>query len=472
MKNKILLQAAGLVFLGSLCPILSSCEDDVSAIGSGMVPSEVNISVDSTTFDLKGHVIEAMAFDSRSTTTLIGSINTPEFGRLRCSYVTQLLPSESISIPDSISPANIDSVRMILRVPRALITGDSLSPQQATVYRLTEQLPKNILSNWNPEGKYSPTPLGKSNYTLSAISMGSSANISKDVISLRVPMPKKLGEDALRKYREDPSLFLWPQDFAKEFPGLYITSTFGKGCIASVTYTQIYVYTHHNETVSEKIDSTYVTKIKSVRDSTCFFTSAPEVLSSNIIDFTPSETLRSRIADGEILLTSPGGYHVSFTFPAEKVLEEFRKKNYDLAVINNLSLSIPGEKISNDLGIDVPPTLLLIQKMKVETFFAENKVPDNITSFIMKWNSTTGKYTVSSMRPYIMELNSKDTITEEDTEFVVIPVSTKSETVQTSDDTTIEYTTSCEPYLAGPTIVKLNIDKSTIVFTFSNQKIM
>ncbi|MCM1378293.1 MAG: DUF4270 domain-containing protein [Clostridium sp.] len=450
---------------------VASCEDEVSTIGSGIRPADVTINVDSAQFNLHGHSIETPEIDSRSTSTLLGTIDTESYGRLECSFVTQLLPAQNVNIPDSIKPADIDSVKLIMRIPRGKFTGDSLTPQQVTVYRLTNQLPANISSTYNPEGNYDASPMGRQNYTLSALSMGSTANLSKSILNIQVPMPRDFGVDALKKYREDPEFFLWPAIFAKSFPGLYLKSTFGKGCVAALSSVGIYVYTHHKQSVAQVVDNKVETTIKTIKDSTIFFTSAPEVLSNNIISYRPSTTLRQLVADGNAIITTPGGFASTFIFPAEEVLEKYYKKTTDLGVINNLTMSIPGEKITNPLEIGVPQTLLMVKKSEAETFFSDSKVPDFKTSFLCIWDAQKGSYKVNNMRDYIIAMANMSKITDADKEFMLVPVNTQYQTVTNSDGTEKNICTSCVPYLSTPTMVRLRTERATIVFTYSNQTI-
>lgn len=450
----------------------SSCEDEAGVIGGGLRPTDVSIYVDSTAFNVNGKSVEALSIDSRSTSVLLGKIQTPNYGNLSCSYVTQLMPAESISIPNSITPEDIDSVRLILRMPIANVTGDSLAPQQLKVYRLTQPLDQSISSSYNPDGKYDPKPLGTRNYTLSGFTMEGKNTAS--LISVEVEMPLAIGQDALRQYRKDPAMFQWPEQFAKEFNGLYVRSTFGKGCIGAVSNTGIYVFTHHNETKYETdSEGVTTTKIQQVADSTCFFSSAPEVISSNIITYNPSDDIKQLVAKGETIVTTPGGYNASIIFPTEDVLKKFWEANSDLGVINNLTFSIPAEKIGEDTEFDVPPTLLLVKKSKAESFFKENKVPDSKESFIGTWDSSTGLYSFGSLRAYIEELKNKQgEIKPEDVEFMIVPVLTTSESVPNSDGSTTLYYTGCVPYLLRPTMARLHTERARIVFTYSNQTIL
>ncbi|MCM1152156.1 MAG: DUF4270 domain-containing protein [Muribaculum sp.] len=461
---------AAAVFASAL---FSSCEDDLSPIGEGLRPTDVTINVDSTAFNLNGKTVEALSIDSRSTTTMLGSINVADYGRLNCSYVTQLLPASDVSIPDSIAPTDIDSVRLILRIPMSTITGDTLSPQQLTVYRLKDQLPADINSSYDPEGKYYPTPLGKRNYTLSGIALGNgeiSGTSKNRGISLRVTLPRELGVDALQRYRTNPDIFQWPEEFAKVFPGLYVKSSFGKGCIASISSSEVYVYTHHKAYTSVPGENgSYTTVLKEIRDSTCFFTSAPEVLSSNIISYTPSEIIHNLALSADPVVTSPGGYNARITFPARELLKTFREKDVNLSVINNLTFFIPAHKVDNQLGIGVPPKLLMVKTSEADAFFSEGKVPDDKTSFVCTFSETDSSYKFGSLRSYIVALNEKEEITEDDCDFMLIPVQTETESVTQSDGTVTEYYTGCVPYMAKPTMCRLFTDRAVIVFTYSNQ---
>lgn len=141
---------------------LASCEDEVSPIGGSIFNGEVAINVDSLILKIDAQSIEADIIDARSTTNLIGNINVAEYGRLSSAYVTQLLSAADLAIPDSIGVNRVDSMKMVLEIPRNMTIGDTLAPQQLKVYRLNRQLPQDIRSNFNPEGYYDPAEDRKS----------------------------------------------------------------------------------------------------------------------------------------------------------------------------------------------------------------------------------------------------------------------------------------------------------------------
>lgn len=466
----------------SLLFAVTACEDDTSLIGGEIRPNDVSITVDSAAFDISGRTVDAPALDGRSTSTMLGAIRTPEYGALRCSYVTQLLPAKNLTIPDSIKSADIDSVRLILNFPISSITGDSLSPQQVSVFRLSEKLPSNLGADYNPSGKYFSKPMGVRNYTLSSITMGEETvtvtNTQTDTkikqISLRVPFPVEFGRKAVEQYRTDPSIFEWPAKFANEFYGLYVESSFGKGCVATVSRSSVFIYSKHKELVSVTDDEGHTTaKYVDVKDSTCLFTSAPEVLSSNIISYEPSDALKARVKAGDAIISTPGGYAVEFTFPAARLLERFWNSTSNLGVVNDATFAIPGEKIANPHGIGVPPALLMVKTSQLADFFSQGKLPDKVDSFIGVWSAEKGRYDFGSVREYVEGLRKKgeENLTDDDQEFSLIPVMYATEDITLEDGTKKTVYTTCVPYLWMPTMTRLLTDKAQIVFTYSNQTI-
>lgn len=474
MRNNKILQCLT-VALATVSLFFASCEDGVSDIGNSLSPSEATIHVDSLYFNLNASVIEAPAFESRSAYTLVGSIRVPEYGALDCSYVTQFLPAESLQIPDTITPEKIDSVKIILSVPKTYVTGDTLAPQQLKVYELTKQLPSDITPEFNPEGYYDPAkPLATQSYTLSGYSYNDSTYTATSSVQISSQLPVEEGRRALEAYRNNPEIFVWPELFAKEFfPGIYVTPSFGKGCIAPVQNTSVFAY-YPVTTTKTELDEEGVAQVVKVQvaDSVCLFSTAPEVLSSVNISYRPSAALEEMIADGKSIITTPGGYTVSFTFPALDILKNFWEAEQDLGVINNMIFSIPAHSVKNDYGLGMAPSLLMVKTSELEDFFAEGRLPDNKTSFTSVYSAEDNTFTFKSMRQYIVDLQSKgaDGITADDVEFTLVPVTLSTEDYNDPNTgAAVTAVTAITPYIIMPTMAELETEKALVVFTFSNQ---
>lgn len=470
MKIKSIYAAAAALF--SLAAF-SSCEDSTSPIGGSLVNGEVTIVVDTLEMKLDASSILEPNFDSRTQTKLLGRINVPEYGSLDCSFVSQLMCATKMNIPDSITVNDVDSMRMVLTVPRGSLTGDSLAPQQLKVYQLTKQLPSDINSTFDPKGYYNPSdPLGVKSYTLSALSMNDSLFKLQKSIRIPIMLPRKLAQDIFTAYRNNPETFQWPQTFAQYFPGVYVEQNFGNGCIGVISSMKFYTYWHYTKMVYQKKDDDsgeyhYVPTI--ARDSVCLFSSQPEVLSANKITYNVSDYLKNLANSGKSIITTPGGYYVNVEFPAQEIIDKYDRDLYSVAVVSKLSFEIPAEAVENDYGLEAAPHLLMVKASERESFFRENKIPDGKTSFYAAYNSEKKCYTFAGMREYILDLiNSGKPVDPADMDFSLVPVVVSTEEVPNYSSSTT-YVTRCAPYIGRPTVTQLDTDKAIICFSYSRQ---
>jgi len=452
----------------------SSCEDEVSQIGGSIFDNDATIRVDSTLHNLRASTLEAPELDTRSVNNMLGRINTPEYGDLRCSFIARLLSAAALSLPDSISGDRIDGMSVTLTVPRGAFTGDSLAPQQATLYKLTTPLPSDATEIADPE-QYCDLnePWAKSTYTLSKIASNDSTFIHAKSLDITFDLPRQWALQIVDMYRGTQSeIFQWPDTFAEFLKGIYVQPTFGKGCIANISAVNFWLKYNYRTQSQYKEDDEVVTKVKLNHDSISIFSTAPEVLCLNSINYQPSEYLKNLKAQGKKIITTPGGYIVDFRFPAKEFIEEFRSQDYNLAIVSSLSLQIPANKVKNELNIGVAPYLLMVKRSEYIDFIKEARIPDGKTSFYASYNSTTGKYTFGALRRYLLDLLDRNSVKPEDEEFVLIPVQMTIETeTNSSGQVTGTYVTRCAPYQSAPTMTVLDTDHATIAFTFTQQVI-
>lgn len=451
---------------------LTSCDDDVSEIGSSLSKGEITITVDSLVHKLEARPEYLPEFDARTSSNLLGRLSIPAYGDLKCSFVSQLLPSVGLGIPDSIGVSRIDSLSVVIKVKRGNLTGDSLAPQQLKLYALEKSLPAGLTNKFDPQGYYDPSkPLGTRTYTLTALAKKDTAFFKDQYIDIPIKLDDSYAKQLFEAYKTNPGLFAWPSTFEKKYHGIYVEQTFGRGCVANINSLNFYLYYHYPERKSQIVDSEVVYTTVTKRDSVSLFTIAPEVTSSNCISYTPGETLRSLEATGTPLLSSPGGYVTHIKFPADDIIAEYRSHDSSLGVVSGLSMSIPAQPIDNSHGIQVPPMLLMVKSSEMEAFFNENKIPDDKTSFWALYDKSTGRYDFSSMREYILNvMESGKTPTEDDMAFTLVPVNISIEK-ETNPYTGVvtTYVTRCAPYMAAPTMAKLDTDNAVVIFTYSTQ---
>lgn len=461
-----LLSALGLLFV--------SCEDDTSTIGSGLDRNELTIVVDSA-FTVSGSSTAAIEPDPRSTEQLVGRINVPEFGNLQCSYMAQFMAAQALGIPDSIGVERVDSMKLMLRALRGNFTGDSVAPQQLSVYRLKKPLQLTAGVKLNPEEYVDRSAMmGKRTYTMTALGLNDSLFKKSRQLTVPISLPKEFARKVFTDYRTNPSVFQWPSTFAREyFPGIYVEPSFGRGCISNFSKSEMVLYYYRLVEVVDSVVEGVVHKHQiHLKDSVTLFSTAPEVISLNNISMTVSDALKARIAGGENIIVSPSGYNVRMTFPLREIIERYNKTNKDLTVIDNLTFSIPASKVENDFGIDVAPNLLMVKTKDLDKFFADNLVPDKKTSFWATYNSTDGSYNFDSMRQYLLDaLENPDKLEDSDMDFTLVSVSLITQQKQTGYDKYETIVTGVTFYVTRPTMAQLHLDRAKVKFSYSIQTI-
>lgn len=459
MKLKVLTAALALGALGFV-----ACEES-STVGSSLVATTVDIRIDSV-FTVTGHTEEIGPMRPKTSTQLIGNIHVPGYGTLSTSNVMQFLPATALDTAN-FSYTNVDSMAVKFRYVSGDFVGDSIVPMQLSLYQLNKQLPLGITSDFNPEGYYNPEPLGTLVYNCSTLDNATEA--AKSYHELVVKMPDEMGPDLFRTFEEHPQYFQNGAIFAENvFPGLYAKTTFGRGRMVRV---------------SETVMTMYLTKIadktndegKTVKDTTHvehqYFMVTPEVESNNNISFSIDPSLEAMKDAGDALIVSPGVYKTEIRFPAPEIAASFRKSGNAMAVVNKLIMTIPVDSIANDFQIGPAPYLLMVLKKDRDSFFANNKLPDNQTSFYSEYNESSKSYIFANLRSYILDLMSRENITEEDYTFELIPVMVNFEKSGTdsyySQSTYVE--TSVLPFVEEATMARLNLNDTKIKFTYTLQ---
>lgn len=446
------------VLVAAVSFLMAGCDDN-SDIGSSLVSDEIEIIIDST-FTVTGQSVDNKVVQSRTITQLLGLLDAKGYGRLRSDIVTAFMPAAAIDLEGGVTGQSVDSVKLIMDMYSNAMTGDSLVPMGVTVYQLTSKLAQPIYSDFDPDGKYDPTPIGFTTYAPTNLGQGDSM-LNLAGRSIYVDLPKEIGAKFIDAYINTPAVFTTPQSFAEFFPGLYIKSSFGSGRIVRIARTTINVYYHVNTVSPTTGNDTIIGK------SGIYMAVTPEIVTNNIISYNIASDLRRRADAGEALIVAPTGLDVEMKFPGQEILNFYNDNAGSLAVVNDLTFELPARNISNDYSIAPPAAILMIKKKDREKFFANNSVPDNVSSFYAMYNAESGSYVFSSLRGYFMDLLDKGEASAEDTEFIITPIQ-----VVTEDGggyNTTSYVSNIVPYISNPAMAQLMLDRAKIKFTFSKQ---
>ena len=449
-----------IIMISSIC----SCADDT--IGTSLTSNDLSIVADSS-FTVSGNSVRNEVILTRTMTQLLGSINVENFGELKSDFVCQFLPSTSVDTTD-LTVDMIESIRLIMRSPLGGYTGDSIMPMRANVYQLEKQLEAPINSSFSPEGYYSDNSLiGTTSYTAT---YSGSPNLTHSTVekgtyrTIVTTLPKELAKKMFNEYKRDPNTFKSTAKFNEFFPGIYVSNAYGSGRITKIDKTFLLVnYKRHSKT--EEGNDTIV------RDSSSYATAAPEVITNNNITMKVADNIVNRVNNGEVILQAPLGYEARIHFPIDEIVHKYKSDTDKLKVINSLSFSLPAEVIKNDYDIYIPQYILLVKTSEKDKFFADNKIPDNVTSFYAQFNVSTKTYEFANMRQFLLELvDASEEELADATDMSIVPVDVTTESSYDYDGSTISTVTAITPAVSGPMIGKLNLDDVKIKFVYSKKQ--
>lgn len=453
------------IYLIGLCTafagtaVLSGCGDE-GTIGSSLLEDEVQIVVDSA-FTLSGSSVRLENVQPRTLTQLLGNVNIPGYGRISSSVVAQFMPVVALDTAEY-GVANIDSAFMNFVYYPGNFIGDSIVPMGVAVYPLTQQLPAEINTNFSPEGYFdSNNKLASRVYAPSTLDKSLTDG---SIRTMALKLPHQFAVSLFDAFLANPDNYASGQLFTKNvFPGIFMDNDFGTGRLMRFERTSI-TFNMHKYTWNEdkkKNDTVYTVQE--------YYAVSPEVISNNNLSVELEESLRQRIESGAAAMVAPAGYGARLRFPAPEIMAAYRAHGGLLAVLNTVSMEIPADTLDAD-GVSAPPYALLVREKDLEEFFAENKLPDNRTSFYAEFNKTSGSYTFGALAPYVLELLEKDAsdISEEDYTFMMVPVQVNFEQDMTSYYN--KYVVSeVLPYIQSPAVAIMSLDKAKIKLTYSRQ---
>lgn len=450
------------IISGVLLSLAATACDESSPIGESIVGDNVSVVIDSA-FTVTGRTVDNGAVQSRTLTQILGSISTPAFGRLSSTVVTQFMSAAAIDTV-GITSADVDSLHLVLRMGKGDYTGDSIVPMGIEVYRLNRRLPSPIYSDFDPEGYFDPSDrIGSAVYNATNIGGGSD---NDNFRYINVALPLQLGRELFDAYKANPANFATPSTFISNvFPGVYIANSYGSGRLSRITSTTMRLYYHRSYYDESAKKDTTVYKVGN------YFAVTPEIITNNNISLDMADDLLQMQAAGDAMLVAPAGLEVEFKLPVRDIIAAYNRGKGDLSVINSLSLSLPVDSIANDAGIAPPPYVLMVRSDKKAAFFADNELPDNLNSFYAKYDSTARRYYFGGLRDYLLGLVDKADIDDADCTFTLCPVEVVFENSGNSYWDYSQTESAVVPYVKGPAMARVLLDKAKIMFTYSNQVI-
>lgn len=456
---------------------ISSCGDENSLIGSSIVDTDLEIVVDSS-FQ-KMVTAESIPNDSvvgRTITQLIGRISIPGYGKLETDFLTQFM---SASTFDTVGVDRLDSLVLYLSYNTESFTGDSLAPMQLSVYPLEKQLKSPVYSSIDPAEYYNAqsAPIALKSYNASFLGLPDSL-VELGYKTIRVKLPDAMAEQLFEKYKTDPLVFSSPSRFTQYFPGFYVKTSYGSGCVVNVQNSVMNLHYTKTTVINDK-DSTYAS-------TQTLMAVTPEISTGNHIRLEIDPTLQSNIDAGRVYLQAPAGLNVLLHFPTREIVRSFEESvgaggSTIQGLINSLILEVPLKELpKSNYKLEPPQFLLFVRKSELQSFFEKKELADNVRSFYAEYNSDTRKYSFTGLRTFLNDVIEKKRqgieITDADEEIVLVPVSVYSETVSSGSSyyyysyNEQEVVTDIVPYISAPALAEIDMDHIRLQLTYSRQK--
>lgn len=456
---------------------ISSCGDENSMIGSSIVDTDLEIVVDSS-FQ-KMVTAESIPNDSvvgRTITQLIGRISIPGYGKLETDFLTQFM---SASTFDTVGVDCLDSLVLYLSYNTESFTGDSLAPMQLSVYPLEKQLKSPVYSSVDPAEYYNAqsAPIALKSYNASFLGLPDSL-VELGYKTIRVKLPDAMAEQLFEKYKTDPLVFSSPSRFTQYFPGFYVKTSYGSGCVVNVQNSVMNLHYTKTTVINDK-DSTYAS-------TQTLMAVTPEISTGNHIRLEIDPTLQSNIDAGRVYLQAPAGLNVLLHFPTREIVRSFEESvgaggSTIQGLINSLILEVPLKELpKSNYKLEPPQFLLFVRKSELQSFFEKKELADNVRSFYAEYNSDTRKYSFTGLRTFLNDVIEKKRqgteITDADEEIVLVPVSVYSETVSSGSSyyyysyNEQEVVTDIVPYISAPALAEIDMDHIRLQLTYSRQK--
>ena len=404
----------------ALAGIFASCDDTTDEVGSSLTSPTDRLIVDYGTFNISSETVKLDNVISRSSIGYLGKLKDSETGSyITGNFIGQLQSMEGYEFPsrDSLVLTNgeiiADSCR--LYVYYSTYTGDSTVSMKCKLHEMAKPLSEaeTYSVDFKPtyeNGYLRENGMTKSTtYSLIDYSISDTArwagtyryfNICLDNEYTDVDGNKynNYGTYIMRKYYEPggSEKFKNSYNFIHNIcPGFYLEHTGGIGCMANIALTQLIVYFRD-------------IKADTIHKNIVLFGGTEEVLQKT--NLTQDNAVIEKLKDegDHTYLKTPAGLYTQVTLPVDQVFNGHENDTLNTARVTFIRENNSQE--TNSYTIPVPQQVMIIPADSVETFFAEDKVTDNRSSYLTSYSSSANGYTfnnISGMMSIMKEAKTK-----------------------------------------------------------------
>lgn len=444
-KNKNLdttIMKAKYALIALLAISFYGCDDNTAGLGLNMFPeNDQNINGKLSTFDVTTKSVETGRIYAKTNIGYVGKFTDETFGTYKAGFLAEMNCPQGLTFPkvyketveggkpvkgEGILLSNFDNAempestkklyhfiksgdeiigncRINIYLNYSSYFGDSLTACRLSVFELNQNLSKEnaYYTDINPESFYDNSGLlGTKAYTAIDLS-NPDYNTSSYYPGVGLALNKSVTEDLGKRIFEASNQY--GSDFYKHFQdifkGIYVKSDYGDGTVLYVDYISMDVVSAAYVT-----DSITGLKLKagSGKDSIAYtgrsFIATREVIQANQLS-NDKEAIQERIDEENCTyLKSPAGIFTQATLPISDIANELEGDT-----LNAVKLTFTNYNQSSDkkFGMTIPSRVMLIRKSMQDSFFKDNKLTDNISSYLAGHSSNTNQYVFSNITKLI-----------------------------------------------------------------------
>lgn len=431
--NRIHLKEIKYLFIVLFVSLLAGCDDNTGSLGLNVMPDGDKPPVGTQTFNVFTRSILADSVYSRTNVAYLGKYTDPTFGVFEADFLAQFTSQDYEIFPETLQNDEATSTELYLYYEKYF--GDSLNACHLRVDSLDRVLQEGDVANYytslNPANYYNENaaPLAQKAYTAVDLSASDSLRGTDDYVPfVRIKLPTSLGTYIIKKYKENKDFFKNSDAFIKNvFKGIYVRCDYGNGTILYID--QIILRVNYNYLV--KRPSTGV--VDSLVAGASRFSATKEVIQAN--HFENKGELEKLVQDPEqTYLKTPAGIFTEATLPIDDIYDKLKNDTLSSVALAFDCYINNGSSTSYKMG--TPQNLLMVRKKDMYSFFENNQLADNITSFLVSYDSTNHQYNFTNIAQLVTtcinEKRSNATLDEDWNKVVLIPVAVTYDSKKTS----------------------------------------
>lgn len=402
---------------------LTSCDSDTATIGSSIVPEKDIVTSTTRTFYATSKSVDMNnTILNKSENSYLGKYTEEESGNtLDACFMTQFASGNSKAFPEE-GVIDNQAANTRLRIYYDSFIGDENNPMTCEVYELDKVIAENTdyYTNIDITEYYDQTkaPIARKTYSAKDYTLSDTITEEDYETNVEIELPNEIGTQIVQHYYSTPGDFANSEVFINNvFKGVHVKCTQGDGTLLKVYRVRLEVAFNH-----------YITSSTGLKDSietlvTPFY-SNKEVLKLNKFDNGDISNLMSN--NTCTYIKSPAGIFTEIELPVEDIIN-----NCTNDTINSVKIELAAYRASNDTYSKFPTSLLMVRKKDAETFFEQNRVCDNKTSFYTTIDNNSKRYTFGNIAKLIEECRKEHENNTADSDWnkvMIIPVEITTDT--------------------------------------------